>query len=145
MGTLRTYGTYETYGIYSRLRLDATQWRMPYTICHMKYGIWQVARNRRSLYKSHKSHSDTHRILILGPSAAGYQLQNVLRAPGGAFNGHPSFQFDEGLDSRSDHGLFDFIRNRIIFDLLAEVAPHRHSLIAVAMEERATRSGADAE
>jgi hypothetical protein len=31
--------------------------------------------------------SETHRILILGPSATGHQLQNVLRAlPGGADN-----------------------------------------------------------
>src|SRR5262245_20437782 len=85
------------------------------------------------------------RILILGPPAAGHQLQNALGALRGAFSGNPLFQLDECFDSSSDHGLFDFIRDRIFFDLLAEVAPHRHSLIAVTMEERATRSGADAE
>src|SRR5882672_3720974 len=95
-------------------------------------------------YKPYKSHSSPG-ISILGPSAAGDQLQNLLRALRGAFNGHPLFQPDKGLDSRSDHGLFDFIRDRMFFDLLAEVAPHSNSLIAIAVEKRATRSGTDAE
>src|SRR5262245_4811538 len=82
---------------------------------------------------------------ILGPPAAGNQLQNLLRALRDAFNGHPLFQPDKSLDSRSDHGLFDFIRDRIFFDLLAEVSPHHHSLIAVTVEIRTTRSGADTE
>src|SRR5262249_537273 len=69
--------------------------------------------------------SETHRILILGPSATDHQLQNVLRA----------------LRSRCGPCPLYFHPCPPIFDPLAEVAPHRHSLIAVTMDERATRSG----
>jgi len=41
--------------------------------------------------------SETHRILILGPSATDHQLQNVLRRRGAA----------------ADHVLFNFIRDHI--------------------------------
>jgi hypothetical protein len=63
---------------------------------HGSYGAYETYKSNWS-HKSHESHSDTHRILILGPAAVCHQLQNVLPA----------------LRGRSDHGLFDFICDRI--------------------------------
>ena len=65
--------------------------------------------------------SETHRILILGPPGVDHQLQKVLRA------------------LRTMTSLISTMTTFV--DPLAEIAPHRLSLIAVTMEEGATRSG----
>lgn len=87
------------------------------------YGTYRTYETYNS-HRPHRSYSETYRNLILGPPGADHQHQNVCGRRGAA----------------ADHVLFNFIRDHI-FDPLAEVAPHCHSLIAVTMEERATRSG----